>query len=61
MELSEEIALDISDMLETYPPEWIVQRVDKKVKNKNVKKNIDQHYRTYAENEDYVLYRRRER
>lgn len=58
MELSTEIAAEISDMLETCPPEWIVLGVNKEVRNKNVKENIDQYYNSYAENEDYILYRR---
>lgn len=58
MRLSERVELEIEDMLEAAPPEWIVTRAEKPIENDMVKRYLRERYAVFMENEDYKLYKR---
>lgn len=60
MQLSEQVELEIKDMLEEAPPEWIVTRAEDNIENEMVKRHLQEKYAVCMTNEDYKVYRRRE-
>ncbi len=58
MELVPEIEADMAEMFADQPPEWIVTKASAKIENRTVKRQMEQYYSLYKENEDFWLYRR---
>lgn len=54
------VELEIKDMLEEAPPEWIVTRAEDNIENEMVKRHLQEKYAVCMTNEDYKVYRRRE-
>lgn len=60
MQLSEQVELEIKNMLEETPPKWIVTRAEDNIENEMVKRHLREEYSPCMENEDYRVYQRRE-
>ncbi len=58
MELSPQIEADITQMMNQEPPEWIVTKARAVIRNEMMKAVLLKSYEIYAENEDFVLYRK---
>lgn len=59
MKLSPRIESEIAQMFEEAPPTWIVTKASAAVENVMVKQQLEEHYELYAENTDFIMYRRK--
>ena len=56
MSLSTEISEEVSRMLSTNPPKWIVTKTSSVIENEIVKSKLSEDYTLFMDNEEYILY-----